>query len=144
MGWESFTPKLVGVIPCGGEELPEGEVTRLATGIVVEKLRKGRTSTLCLPLLLRKGENEISFIENYPVIVVDGCSKKCGTCVLRKLGYIPDETVIVSDVAGKLGTTLSQETVNELSHMVAEEVAKKVDMVFHRIAEDRKTEPIES
>jgi len=28
--------------------------------------------------------------------------------------------------------------------MVAEEVAKKVDMVFHRIAEDRKTEPIES
>jgi len=67
----------VGIICCSGEDLAEGTISRVATRLVLEKLRPDQTVTLCLPLFLAGGEDERAFARVFPTIAVDGCSKKC-------------------------------------------------------------------
>ncbi len=48
----SLPKKKVGLIACGGEELAEGTLSRVAIRLVLEKYRPDDTVTLCLPLFL--------------------------------------------------------------------------------------------
>lgn len=143
MSWEAIIPKGIGILPCAGD-IPEGEVTRLAARIAADELCRGKTSVLSLPLILCGNKEETSFIESSPVIVVDGCDRKCGRHTVEKLGHSADETLVVSEVArSEKVQQLTLEIVDELSHKVAEKIAEKVDKVIRKIAEDRKTKPIE-
>jgi len=131
----------VGIICCSGEDLPEGTISRVATRLVLEKLRPDQTVTLCLPLFLAGGEDERVFARLFPTIAVDGCSKKCAEGGTRKYSGKPVATILVSEVMKKyphlriksrekLGP---QET--ELATKVAEEIAKKVDEILCKAAE---------
>ena len=51
----------IGLISCGGEDLPEGTISRIAARLVLEELRPQYTVTLCLPLFLAGGEAERAF-----------------------------------------------------------------------------------
>ena len=63
----------VGIVSCSGEEIPEGTISRIATRLVLEKLRPEETVTICLPLFLAGGEDERAFAQVFPTITVDGC-----------------------------------------------------------------------
>jgi len=41
--------KKVGIISCSGEACVEGTISRIATRLVLEKLRPEETVTICLP-----------------------------------------------------------------------------------------------
>ncbi len=69
--------KKVGLIACGGEELAEGTLSRVAIRLVLEKHRTEHTVTLCLPLFLAGEKEERAFARFYPTIAVDGCDKEC-------------------------------------------------------------------
>lgn len=73
-----ISPKKVGIIPCNGEELPEGTLTRLACRKVLDKLKPSNTVTICLPLFIAGGKEEREFARKFPTITVDGCDKQCG------------------------------------------------------------------
>jgi len=126
----------VGIICCSGEDLPEGTISRIATRLVLEKLRPDETVTLCLPLFLAGGEDERAFARVFPTIAVDGCSKKCAEMGTRKFSGKPVATIVVSEVMKKYPQlkARSREKLNteemELAMKVAEEIAAKVDQVL--------------
>jgi len=126
----------VGIICCSGEDLPEGTISRVATRLVLEKLRPDETVTLCLPLFLAGGEDERAFARVFPTIAVDGCSKKCAEAGTRRFSGKPVVAIVVSEVMKKYPKfkAKSREKLNseemELAMRVAEEIAKNVDEVL--------------
>src|SRR5690606_20882139 len=76
--------KKVGLIACGGEELAEGTLTRVAIRLVLEKHRPDDTVTLCLPLFLAGEKEERAFARFYPTIAIDGCPKDCARRATEK------------------------------------------------------------
>lgn len=128
----------VGIISCSGEDLPEGTISRVATRLVLEKLRPDETVTLCLPLFLAGSEDERAFARVFPTIAVDGCQKKCaelGTC---KFSGKPVSTIVVSEIMKKYpklkikSKDKLEAAEMELAMKVAEEIAEKVDEVLCR------------
>jgi len=132
----TLTTGKVGIICCSGEDLPEGTISRVATRLVLEKLRRDETVTLCLPLFLAGGEDERAFARVFPTIAVDGCNKKCAEAGTRKFSGKPVATIVVSEVMKKYPRlkAKSREKLNseemELAMKVAEEIVKKVDQVL--------------
>jgi len=112
--------KKVGIISCSGEELPEGTISRVATRLVLEKLRPEETVTICLPLFLAGGENERAFAKIFPTITVDGCEKRCAEIGTKKYSGKPSRSIIVSEILKKnSGTKLeSRHKLNNREYIV--------------------------
>lgn len=126
----------VGIVSCSGEEIPEGTISRIATRLVLEKLRPEETVTICLPLFLAGGEDERSFAQVFPTITVDGCEKRCAEIGTKKYSGKPIATMVVTDLLKKQ-PNLNLKSRDGLSakelkfaEKVAEEIAKKVDEVM--------------
>jgi len=132
----SLAKDKVGIICCSGEDLPEGTISRVATRLVLEKLRPYETVTLCLPLFLAGGEDERAFARVFPTIAVDGCSKKCAALGTRKFSGKPVATIVVSEILKKYPKlkAKSREKLDakemELAMKVAEKIAERVDEVL--------------
>jgi len=132
----SLAKDKVGIICCSGEDLPEGTISRVATRLVLEKLRPYETVTLCLPLFLAGGEDERAFARVFPTIAVDGCGKKCAALGTRKFSGKPVATIVVSEILKKYPKlkAKSREKLDaeemELAMKVAEEIAERVDEVL--------------
>ncbi|MCX5807452.1 MAG: putative zinc-binding protein [Proteobacteria bacterium] len=128
-------PKKVGIIPCNGEEICEGTITRFASRKVLDKLRPGSTVTICLPLFIAGGEEEKNFAKTFPTITVDGCDKRCSQKSTERLSAKPYDSIVVSEVLQKCGikTPLSRASLTGEDQAavdaVADEIAKKVDEI---------------
>jgi len=128
----------VGVISCCGEEIPEGTIARVATRLVLEKLRPDDTVTVCLPLFLTGDKNESDFAKIYPTITVDGCDKLCARNATDKLSGKPTHYVRVSDVAKKhpeiklRNLEKLDDGEMKIAQELAEEIAKKIDVILHK------------
>ncbi|MCK9228184.1 MAG: putative zinc-binding protein [Syntrophorhabdaceae bacterium] len=127
--------KKVGIIPCNGEEICEGTITRFASRKVLDELRSGRTVTICLPLFTAGGTEERNFATVFPTITVDGCDKRCSQKSTERLSGKPVHSIVVSDVLKKCGikTPSSRRRLTEKDQQavdaVAEEIAKRVDEI---------------
>ncbi|MEM3587649.1 MAG: putative zinc-binding protein [Candidatus Jordarchaeaceae archaeon] len=139
-----FIP-LVGVVPCSGEEIPEGTVARIAARIVLEKLRPNKTMTICLPLYLAGGKDEQDFVRRQPTIVIDGCNKRCAEKSIRKNGgniaaiiQIP-EIMNECKLKAKNRAKLDEEG-ERLAQIVAEKIAEKVDRVLKEMEQKNEEE----
>ncbi len=141
--------KKVGLISCSGEELPEGTLSRLATLRVLERLRPNDTVTLCLPLFLAGDDKERAFAKFYPTIAIDGCDKRCAARATEKYSAAPAASVVVPDVLGRRGLSLSVRSTRQSDvvgepalQALAEEVARHVDEILGGCgaSEDRPTE----
>jgi len=126
----------VGIVSCSGEDFPEGTISRIATRIVLEKLRPNDTVTICLPLFLAGSEDERAFARVFPTIAVDGCDKRCAEVGVKRYSGNPVATIVVSEILKKhpqLKVTsrdnLSDEE-KEFANVVAEKMAKKVDEIL--------------
>jgi uncharacterized metal-binding protein len=130
-----FGLKKVGIIPCNGEEICEGTITRFASRKVLDKLRPGSTVTICLPLFIAGGGEERNFAKNFPTITVDGCDKRCSQKSTERLSGKPYHSIVVSEVLQKSGlkTPLSRARIAEEDQAavdtVADEIVKKVDEI---------------
>jgi len=129
----TLTKWKVGIVSCSGEEIPEGTISRVATRLVLEKLRPDETVTICLPLFLAGGEGERAFAKVFPTITVDGCEKRCAEKGTKKYSGKPFATIVVRDnlrkspnISLKSRDKLSAEEL-DFAEKVAEEIAKKVD-----------------
>jgi len=137
----------VGVIVCCGEELPGGTVARVATRLVLEKLRPDETVTVCLPLFLTGDKNETDFAKVYPTITVDGCDKLCAKNATDKLSGKPTYWVEVGDITKKHPEitlkSLDKLTDEEMkiAQELAEEIAKKVDLILKKKPHTKPRDP---
>jgi len=128
----------IGIVSCSGEDLPEGTISRIATRIVLEKLRPEDTVTICLPLFLAGSEDERAFARVFPTIAVDGCDKRCAEVGTKKYSGKPVATIVVSEIMkkyphlkAKSRDKLSAQE-KKLALKVAEKIASKVDEVLGR------------
>jgi uncharacterized metal-binding protein len=128
--------KKVGIISCSGEECVEGTISRVATRLVLGKLRPDETVTICLPLFLAGGREEREFARDYPTITVDGCDKMCAKIATERYSGKPASSIVITDMlkdwhCPKLNSRrkLSDETLGVTSK-VAERVAEEVDEVL--------------
>jgi len=131
------TPK-IGVVSCSGECCVEGTISRIATRLVLEKLRPDNTVTICLPLFSIGEKGERMFAKNFPTIVVDGCEKRCAKNAIEKYSGKTACSLVVSDLLKKWGINnpsprreLNEEGI-EAALKVAEEIVVAMDEIFTR------------
>ncbi len=126
----------VGIIPCNGEEICEGTLTRHASRKVLDKLRPGNTVTICLPLFIAGDKGERNFAKIFPTITVDGCAKCCSQLSTERLSGKPSHSIIVSEVlkANGIEAPQSRRILTEKDQVavdaIAEEIANKVDEIL--------------
>jgi len=129
-------PKKVGIIPCNGEEICEGTLTRFASRKVLDELRPHETVTICLPLFIAGGQEERGFAKNFPTITVDGCSKRCSQISTEKLSSRPYHSIVVSELLREhnIKPPPSRRTITEKDQaavdLIAGEIANKVDEIL--------------
>lgn len=128
--------KKVGIISCSGEGCVEGTISRVATRLVLEKLRPEKTVTICLPLFLAGGREERAFARYYPTISVDGCEKMCAKIgTERHSGKVASSIVLTDPLMKSSRSKLSSrrkldtETLS-LAERVAERIAQEVDEIL--------------
>ena len=128
----------MGIVPCNGEEICEGTITRFACRKVLEKLRPGNTVTICLPLFIAGGKGEKEFAQKFPTITVDGCEKRCSQISTERLSGKPRYSIVVSELLKERGIEHpeSRRNLNEEGRaavdVVAEEIAQKVDEILQK------------
>ncbi|MFH0802430.1 MAG: MTH895/ArsE family thioredoxin-like protein [bacterium] len=123
----------VGLISCSGEDFPEGTLSRTAVRLVLEKLRPGKTVTICLPLFLAGDVGERDFAKSFPTIAVDGCEKLCAKKGTEKYSGKVDDSINVRELLKKWGvkSPASRAFLDvdglRLAERIAEEIAVRVD-----------------
>ena len=120
--------KKVGIISCSGEECVEGTISRVATRLVLEKLRPDQTVTICLPLFLAGGREERGFARDYPTITVDGCDKMCAKVATERYSGKPASSIVVTDLtrSWQCPKLSSRRKLNEEALTVAKKVADRL------------------
>jgi|GEM_PF-53013 len=128
----------VGLISCSGEEFPEGTLSRTAVRLVLEKLRPGKTVTICLPLFLAGDAGERDFARSFPTIVVDGCEKLCAQKGTEKYSGKVDDSINVRELLKNWGvkSPASRAVLDadglRLAERIAEEIALRVDRLLEK------------
>jgi uncharacterized metal-binding protein len=135
---QEFKQEKVGIIPCNGEDLCEGTLTRFACRKVLDILRPHETVTICLPLFIAGDAGERNFARTFPTITVDGCAKRCSQVTTEKLSGKPRYAVVVSELLKDRGIEVppSKRTLTAKDQaaidQVAEDIAEKVDEILKR------------
>ncbi|MDQ1279072.1 MAG: hypothetical protein QG670_332 [Thermoproteota archaeon] len=131
------TPK-IGIVSCSGECCVEGTISRIATRIVLEKLRPSNTVTICLPLFSIGEKGERMFAKNFATIAVDGCEKQCAKNAIEKYSGKTARSIVVSDLLKKwkMENPSPRRELNkkgvEAAAKIAEEIAVAMDDIFTR------------
>ncbi len=139
--------KKVGLLSCSGEELPTGTLSRVATLIVLERLRPNDTVTLCLPLFLAGDDKERAFAKFYPTIAIDGCDKRCAARATEKYSAKPTASIVIPEflAARGLDTPTSRRQMDATGtravDALAEEIARCVDEILGMKRESIAQEP---
>ena len=133
---EEFKQVKVGIIPCNGEEIAEGTLTRFACRRVLDTLRPHETVTICLPLFIAGDKGERNFAKAFPTITVDGCEKRCSQKSTERLSGRPKHAIVITELLKEHGLEppQSRQALEEKDKaavdLVAEEIARKVDEIL--------------
>ncbi len=121
-------PRTIGVVSCSGECFVEGTISRMATRLVLEKLRPDSTVTICLPLFSIGEKGERGFAKLFPTITVEGCEKKCAAHVIEKFSGKPARSIVVSDLLKKweLNNAGTRRELNDEGKKAASQVAQEI------------------
>ena len=126
----------VGVVSCSGEGCIEGTVSRIATRLVLEKLRPEDAVTICLPLFLAGGKEERAFAKEYPTITVDGCDKLCAKIGTERHSGKIASSIVITDLTDSGKCVQSKRKLDKedlaLAERVAEKIAQEVDKALNR------------
>ena len=127
--------KKIGLVSCGGEGCVEGTISRVATRLVLEKLRPHETVTICLPLFLAGGVEERGFAREYPTITIDGCDKSCAKIGTERYSGKIASSIVITDLtkswncaSSRSRRKLDNETL-AVAEKVAERIAEEVDKI---------------
>ncbi|MHB1651450.1 MAG: putative zinc-binding protein [Desulfitobacteriaceae bacterium] len=108
-------PNKIAVTPCAGIGQIFGPIVREVGYQLVDELYPEKTVLVCPPALAIDIDEDIDFIHDYPVLVLNGCKDRCASnLVLQKGGqiaaevYLPDilkqeKLSLVGEKRSKLG-----------------------------------------
>lgn len=127
----------VSITPCAGIGQIFGPITREVGYQLVEELYPKNTELVCPPALATDIGEDLEFIHDYPVLVLNGCKDRCATkLVLAKEGHI-DAEVYLPDILKKEKLSLAGEKRSKLGpksqraiEIMTEEAAKVVERLL--------------
>lgn len=126
------------VVPCSGIGKSLGTVGRVATYKVTDRLRSGKTRTVCLALLTVGDSEALKLVRDNPCIAIDGCPAQCSKKNIKLSGGNLVDSVTVTDVL-RQNRALKPEGVIELNvqgdklaEIIATSVATKVDEILRK------------
>ncbi len=119
--------------PCLGLR-KEAVLCRQAFYVVHEEMRPDQTVLGCGPALNANVQEDLDFIEMYPVMAVEACDLDCATKLVDKKGKKAARTVRVTALAEDLGVDLDAlpegeniDTDHPAVRAMAERIAAMVD-----------------
>ena len=131
--------KKVAVAVCTGMDQALATVSRYAGYYVLETLRPDRTVLMCTPALLGGVQEDIDFVRNNPVLVIDGCEEKCCEKIVKEAGGNIKAIINVKNVL-KEHRDLKPESrakpgtkAMELAEIVGTIAAKEVDRILEGV-----------
>ena len=116
--------------PCLGLRR-ESVLCRQAFYVVHEEMRPETTVLGCGPALNANVQEDIDFINMYPVLAVEACEKDCATALVAKKGQQAGKTLRVVDVAEELGIDIGSlpEHHIDTGHPAVQAMAKRLAAV---------------
>lgn len=90
--------KKVAVTPCAGIGQIFGPITREAGYRLVEELHPDETVLVCMPALAADIQEDLDFIQDHPVLVLNGCKDRCASKVVHEKGGQVDAEVYLPDI----------------------------------------------
>jgi len=113
--------------PCLGLR-KEAVLGRQALYVVHEDLRPETTVLGCGPALNANVQEDVDFIELYPVIAVEACELDCATRLVDKKGRKAAQALRIGDLANELGIDLASlpEHHIDADHPAVQAVAKRI------------------
>jgi uncharacterized metal-binding protein len=121
------------VIPCSGIGKVFGTISREATYTVVEDLKKGKTETVCLSLLVMGDEETRNLVKTHQCIAVDGCPAECSRKNIELSGGKLAVGFRVVDLFREhidlktQNVTFLDKNGKKLAEIMAQKIASKVD-----------------
>jgi uncharacterized metal-binding protein len=116
--------------PCLGLR-KESILCRQAFYVVHEDMRPETTVLGCGPALNANVQEDIDFINMYPVLAVEACEKDCATKLVSKKGQQAAKTLRVVDMAEELGIDIGSlpEHHIDTGHPAVQAMAKRLAAV---------------
>ena len=113
--------------PCLGLR-KESVLCRQAFYVAHEDMRPEQTVLGCAPALNANVQEDLDFINLYPVIAMEACEKDCATKLVAKKGRQAARTVRVTEMAKELGLDLASlpERHIDPSHPAVQAMAKRI------------------
>ena len=126
--------KKVAILPCTGMGQVVGTIARQIGYRVCDDLRPDKTLLVCLPALVKGVQEDIDYISQNPVVVIEGCKNYCATYALELKGANPALTVFIPDFLKKTKIKVKREARRnlrkeelEVVEVCAKEVVRCVD-----------------
>lgn len=88
----------IAITPCAGIGQIFGPITREAGYRLVEDLFPEQTVLVCPPALAVNIQEDIDFIHDYPVLVINGCKDRCASKMVQGKGGQIDAEVYLPDI----------------------------------------------
>ncbi len=120
--------------PCLGLR-KESVLCRQAFYVVHEDMRPEQTVLGCGPALNANVQEDLDFINTYPVLAVEACEKDCATKLVAKKGQQAARTLRVTELAKELGLDLTALPEGQLDtdHPAVQALAKQLVRVVDEL-----------
>ena len=126
----------VAVTPCAGIGQIFGPITREAGYRLVEDLYPEQSVLVCPPALAVEIQEDIDFINEYPVLVLNGCKDRCASkMILQKGGQINAE-VYLPDILKQAKLSLHGEKRSKLgpkSELAIQKITEKASTLIKNL-----------
>lgn len=117
----------IAITPCAGIGQIFGPITREAGYRLVEDLYPEQTVLVCPPALAVDIQEDIDFINDYPVLVINGCKDRCASKMVQGKGCQIDSEVYLPDILKQEKLSLHGEKRSRLG--------KKSELAIQKVTE---------
>lgn len=131
--------KKVAITPCAGVGQIFGPITRETGYQLVEDLFPENTELICPPALATDIEEDLKFMREYPILVLNGCKDRCASKLIQEKGgqvtaevYLPEllkkeKLSLAGEKRSKLGpkSQLAIEKMTNEAARIVEELLQK-------------------
>ncbi|WP_425807457.1 putative zinc-binding protein [Desulfitobacterium sp. Sab5] len=138
--------KKVAIMPCAGIGQIFGPITREVGYQLVEELYPDQSELVCPPALATDIEEDIKFIQDYPILVLNGCKDRCASKLVIEKGEKIDAEVYLPDILRKERLSLAGEKRSKLgpkSQLAIDKMTKAAAEVIDQLLEGGNVNKIE-
>ncbi len=129
----------VAVTPCAGVGQIFGPVVREAGYKLVEDMYPDETVLVCMPALAANIQEDIDFVNDYPVLVLNGCKDRCASKIVLDKGGQVDAEVYLPDILKQEKLSLHGEKRSKLgpkSQLAIDKMAERAGEVISALIQE--------